>query len=40
MSKTVGSGLISTVYLEKVIYMVDSHESDAYRQRNDFVAQS
>ena len=23
-----------------VIYMVDSHESDAYRQKNDFVAQS
>ena len=22
------------------IYMVDSHESDAYRQKNDFVAQS
>ena len=22
------------------MYMVDSHESDAYRQKNDFVAQS
>ena len=31
---------LTYIYIYIYIYMVDSHESDAYWQKNDFVAQS